>query len=138
MTPLENLHYAIGQIAYAIAHADGKVQPEERKKFHDIVTAGLRCGDYDLDVSDIIFQILDGDKPDSQTAYDWAMSEIKLNGHYLSPVLKRIFIHVIERIAQAYPPITSQEANLIEHFKEDINSIHGDPVYYETLSTHKK
>ncbi|MBS1638104.1 MAG: hypothetical protein JST26_19475 [Bacteroidetes bacterium] len=137
MTALENLHYAIGQIAYAIAHADGRIQPEERKKFHDMVAAELRCKDYDFDVSDIIFQILDKDKPDSQTAYDWAMAELKLNGHYLSPELKRTFIHVIEKIAKAYPPVTVHEAKLIERFKADINHIHGDPVYYEQLKQHK-
>ena len=56
MTPIESLHYAIGELAYSIARADGSVQQEERSKFHDIIEAELRCGDYAFDVSDIIFQ----------------------------------------------------------------------------------
>ena len=67
MTPLQNLHSAIGELTYAIARADGNIQKEERKKFHDIVAAELRCKDYDFDISDIIFQILDK-YSDSQTA----------------------------------------------------------------------
>ena len=41
MNSTENLHYAIGELAYAVACADGIVQKEERQKFHDIVLAEL-------------------------------------------------------------------------------------------------
>lgn len=130
MTPLENLHYAIGELAYAVASVDGKVQKEERKKFHDIVEVELRCKDYAFDISDIIFQIIDKDKTDSETTYKWAMDQIKLNSHYLSPELKMTFLKVIEKVAKAYPPVTISERNLIDRFRHDISGIHGDPVYY--------
>ena len=130
MTPIENLHYAIGELAYAVARADGKVQKEERKKFHDIVAAELRCKDYAFDVSDIIFQLMEKDKFDTETTYKWAMNEIKTNSHYLSPHLKETFIKVMEKVAKAYKPVTLDELNLIERFKTDISNIHGDPVFY--------
>lgn len=131
MTPIESLHYAIGELAYAIARADGTVQKEERKKFHDIVAAELRCKDYAFDVSDIIFRMMDKDKPDSATSYKWAMDEIRLNSHYLSPELKKTFIRVMEKVAAAFPPVTVTEKDLINKFKKDIIMVNGDPVYYE-------
>ena len=131
MTPLQNLHYAIGQLAYTTALIDGKIQQEERKKFHDIVSAELRCHDYDFDISDIIFQILDKDKTDSETTYKWAMEQIRLNSHYLSPKLKETFVRVMEKVAKAFPPVTKSEANLLERFKKDMALVHGDPVFYE-------
>ena len=131
MTPIENLHYAIGEIAYAIARADGEVQKEERLKFHNIVEAELRCKDYSFSISDIVFQILDKDKTSVTYAYDWAIGEIKTNSHYLSPKLKATFIKVIEKIAKAYPPVTLEENNLIERFKKDIEPLCGDPTYYD-------
>lgn len=131
MTPLENLHYAIGEIVYAIAHADGRVQKEERQKFHNIVEAELRCKDYDFDISEIIFQILDKDKTDTETAYNWAMEQIRLNSYYLSPQLKRTFILVAEKIVNVYKPADKSAQNLVERFKKDIAPIEGDPVYYE-------
>ena len=131
MTPLENLHYAIGELAYAVASADGKVQPEERKRFHDIIAAELRYRHYDFDVSDIIFQIMDKDKMDSETTYKWAIDQIKLNSHYLSPKLKETFIKVIEKVAKAYPPVTRSEQSIIDRFKNDIAELKGDPVFYE-------
>ena len=131
MTPLQNLHYAIGELAYTVANADGKVQKEERNKFHSIVEAELRCEDYDFDISDIIFQILDKDKQDSETTYKWAMDQIKMNSHYLSPELKETFICVMEKVAKAFPPVTKSEKNILERFKKEIAGINGDPVYYE-------
>lgn len=130
MTPVESLHYAIGELAYSLACADGKVQKEERNKFHDIVAAELRCKDYAFDVSGIIFKIMDKDKADTSVTYKWAMDEIRLNSHYLSPELKNTFIRVLEKVAKAFPPVTPEEQRIIDMFKNDIVSINGDPVYY--------
>lgn len=134
MTPLENLHYAIGELAYAVAKADGEVQKEERLKFHNIVEAELRCKDYNFNVSDIIFQIVDKDKTSLEEAYNSAMKQIKTNSHYLSPELKTTFIKVMEKVAKAYKPVTINEQNLIDKFKKDIEPIIGDPVYYTNPS----
>ncbi len=133
MTPTENLYYAIGELAYAIARADGEVQKEEREKFHAMVAAELRCKDQGFDVSDIIFQIMDKDKTSTKDAYNWAMKQIHLNSHYLSPILKDNFIRVMEKVAKAYPPVTIDEVKLIEKFKADIANVKGDPVYYEKV-----
>ena len=130
MTSLENLHYAIGQLAYTVATADGYIQPQERQKFHDIIAAELRCKNYDFNVTDIIFRIMEKDKLDPETSYNWAMNEIKLNSHYLSPQMKETFIGVMEKVAKAYAPVTISERNLLERFRFDISGIYGDPVYY--------
>jgi uncharacterized tellurite resistance protein B-like protein len=131
MTPQENLHYAIGQLAYAIAQADGKLQPEERAKFHSIVTDETHSNHYDFNVSDIIFHVLDKYKfVDVQTSFENAMKEIRLNSHYLSPALKAKFISILEKTANAFPPVTVEEAELINKFRKEIAPINGDPVYY--------
>jgi len=130
MTPIQNLHYAIGELAYAVARSDGQVQPEERKRFHDLVAAELRCRDFDFDISDIIFRVMDKDKQDTETVYNWALKNIRTNSHYLSPELKQTFIKLMEKIAKAYPPVTEDEKTLLERFKADIEPIHGDPVFY--------
>jgi uncharacterized tellurite resistance protein B-like protein len=130
MTPYQNLHYAIGELAYAVASADGEVQKEERQKFHDIVTEELEKENHGFDISSIIFQIMDKDKARLSDTYNWAIEQIKLNSHYLSPELKQTFISVMEKVAAAYPPVTMEEHDLITRFKADIGPLHGDPVYY--------
>lgn len=131
MTPFENIHYAIGELAYAIAKIDGRVNPEERKKFEQIVLTGFRHKNYNYDVSDIIFKILDKDKRDPQTVYNWAMHELKTNSHYLSPELKDCAIKIMKSIAEAFPPVTHEEDALFQRFVKDIEPLKGDPIYYK-------
>ena len=138
MTPIENLHYAIGQIAYAIARADGEVQKEERLKFSNIVEAELKCKNYNFDIASIIFQVMDKDQNSVEDSYHWAMNQIRLNSHYLSPSLKSIFINVMEKVAKAYPPVTIEESLLLDRFKKDIEPLNGDPVYYSQIKKIKK
>src|SRR3954466_7549088 len=117
MTSLENLYYAVGELAYAVAKADGKVQPEEGRKFHDIVNQALAKEKYGFDVAAIIFKIMVKDNATLPDSYYWAVKEIRRNSHYLSPALKSCFIEMMEKIASAYPPVTIEEINLIEKFK---------------------
>ena len=131
MTPVENLHYAIGELAIAVALDDGEIQKEQRDQFHKLVETELRNKYYAFDISDIIFKVMDKQQVSSTSdAYNSALKEIKMNSHYLSPELKATFIKVMEKVANAYKPVTINEMLLIEKFKEDIAPIHGDPVYY--------
>jgi uncharacterized tellurite resistance protein B-like protein len=131
MTPVQNLYYAIGELAYAVAKADGAVQKEERQRFHDIVAQGLAREQYGFDISGIIFQVMDKDKASLPDSYHWAISEVRRNSHYLSPEMKRCFLIVMEKVAAAYPPVTIEETDLMKQFRKDIEPLEGDPVYYE-------
>jgi uncharacterized tellurite resistance protein B-like protein len=131
MDSLQNLYYAIGEMAYAMAAVDGKVQREERDKFFQLVASELKNNEHNFDISEIVFRLMDKEKQDSETVYNWGMKQIKLNSHYLSPALKQKFVRVMEKVAEAYPPVTSEESSLLERFKEDIEQIHGDPVFFE-------
>lgn len=130
MTPFENLYFALGELAYSIACSDGMIQKEEREKFKEILLKNLNPR-Y-IDISDIIFKILEKERSiDSQISYDWAIKEISINSHYLSPKMKKNFIETMEKIAQAFPPIGNAEFKLLEKFKKDIEPINGDPLLYE-------
>lgn len=131
MTPTENLHYAIGELAYAVARADGKIQNEERRKFHDIVVMELENHDYSFSISDIVFQVMDRSSISAQDAYNWAMKQIRMNSHYLSPELKGAFISIVEAVANAYHGINQNERQFIEKFRHEIAPLQGDPVFYK-------
>jgi len=131
MAPLENLYYALGELAYAIARADGIVQDEERERFSTFLLNGFHGEDSGVDIASIVFRVMDNKCRDSKTTYDWAINEIRTNSHYLSPRLKDKFRRIMENIAEAYPPVTQAESNLIDRFRRDIAGINGDPLYYE-------
>lgn len=134
MSPLQQLYYAIGQMAYAVARADGMVQAQEKKRFHDLIVGELSAHDKDFDISHIIFTIMVKDDAKMPDSYYWGMRQIRINSHYLSPALKSQFIRAMEIVAAAYPPVTIEERVLIDKFRDDIAPIHGDPVYYSKIS----
>ncbi|MBA3666078.1 MAG: TerB family tellurite resistance protein [Bacteroidetes bacterium] len=131
MTSIESLYYAIGEMAYAIAKVDGPVQREERERFHKLVSEELQHGEYLFDISDIIFQILDKEKASAQMAYEFAMKQIRLNSHYVSPEIKDKFIRVMKKVAEAYAPISAEEQKMMDRFNAEIKSIKGDPVFFD-------
>ena len=53
-----------------------------------------------------------------------------MNGSCLSLHLKETFIKVMEKVAKAYPPITTSEKEVLDKFIADIVPIHGDTLYY--------
>ncbi|MFN6038504.1 MAG: hypothetical protein ACK452_08545 [Bacteroidota bacterium] len=132
MSPQENLHDAIGMMAYLVAIADGKIQREERELWEKIVSDEIRSHDKNFNISSISFKLLEKDKLDADMIYDWVIKEMKNNSHYLSPELKLTALRILEKIAKAIPPITVSEKNYISRFRKDITSLHGDPVYYNS------
>src|SRR5687768_9577536 len=132
MTPMENLYYAVGELSYVVARADGIVQPEEKEKFGRLVSAALaQGGSGGVDVSQIIFQLLERKKHyDGETTYNWAMDTIRNSSHYLSPALKEKFTSILQKVAEAYPPVTAEEREILVRFKNDIMPLKGDPAFY--------
>ena len=130
MTPTENLYYALGEIAYTIAFADGKVQREEMDRFSEIVKSGLQSGTNSYDIAGIVFELLRKERHDADTTYEWAMREFNNNSHYLSPEMKQSFLDTLDAVSKAFPPVTSKEEALLESFKRDIALLKGDPAYY--------
>ncbi|MFN5182782.1 MAG: hypothetical protein ACK5D5_07130 [Bacteroidota bacterium] len=130
MSPNENLHDAIGMMAYVIAFADGKIQPEEKLKWEEIVSEEIKRHDENFTISSISFKLLEKDKLDADTIYGWAMREFRNNSHYLSPELKLTALRVVEKVAKAFPPATSIESAFIHKFRADLTPLVGDPIFY--------
>jgi uncharacterized tellurite resistance protein B-like protein len=119
MDATQNLYYALGQLAYAVAVADGKLQPEEKDRFHKLVMAEAAY-DIDFDYANIIFQLLEKDRMPLDVAYQWALHELRLNSHHLNPYLKNKFANVLEQVAKAFPPLGEAEQKLISRFRADV------------------
>ncbi|MFY8185770.1 MAG: hypothetical protein ACOVLD_06865 [Bacteroidia bacterium] len=129
MTPIQNLYMALGEAAYAVAMADGKVQNEEQEKFERILKAEFSKHGLDFDYAEIIFKILKKDVMEPRTAYNWCLREMRLNSQYVSNSMKQKFVEVIKEVAASFPPITKQEREYIDDFIYQIKSINGDLVF---------
>ncbi len=124
MDGTERLYYALGELAYAVAMADGKVNPEERRKIHDIVVKEASCHNYNFDVSEIIFHILQKEKVfNVEESYELALKEINTYRNFLTDDMKAEFSAVLEKVARAFDSVTIGEKNIIERFRKDIDKI---------------
>lgn len=115
----QNIYYALGILAYAVAKADGKVQNSERKTIHDIV---IQESEHSIDFTyaEIIFSILQKDNVGIDTVYKWAMDSLKKGKTFFTPEVKEKCVRILQKIAEAFPPSTKEEQNLIERFSRDI------------------
>ncbi|MFT6166952.1 MAG: putative tellurite resistance protein B-like protein [Vicingaceae bacterium] len=124
MEGVERLYYALGQLAYAVAKADGQINYEERNKLHDIVVKESKCHNHNFNVSEIIFHILTKDHIFSpEDAYKFAMLEMKQCNNYLTDDMKAEFVAVLEKVARAFDGYTSGERSFIERFRLEIDQL---------------
>ncbi len=129
MDNIQGLYYAFGQLAYAVAASDGTIQREEKEVLQKLLLDKVNQHNLEFDYANIIFQILAKDYTKVETAYEWAMKELKLNEYYLTEQKKKDFVELLQQLAEAKPPVTIGEKNIIEQFKEDIAPLKGDPVF---------
>lgn len=122
MDAQQNLYYALGILAYAIAKADGEVQREERDMIHKLVSEEIDHN-VNFNYSEIIFDILQKDNRSFNQVYEWSMSEFELGKYHFTPAMKSEFISVITKIAEAFPPNTHEEKKLISQFEIDIKKL---------------
>lgn len=123
MDSRQHLFYGLGLIAYAVADIDGKVQRSESETLHRIMKEGIAKIDPDYDLADIIFQVMQHDKIDFETAYKWGMDAFKTGEQYLTPGMKWNFLDILQEVADAFPTASNQEGELIARFARDLRSL---------------
>ena len=120
MEHLQDLYYALGELAYAIAKADGKIQKEEKKTIHDIVIAELKKNNFYFEDLELIIQFIQKDNLPFEKIYDEALDVMRQNSFYLDKSLKEKFMSIIQKIANAFPPVTKSEQCIIDKFEKDL------------------
>jgi uncharacterized tellurite resistance protein B-like protein len=129
MNPIQNLYYALGQMAYAIAFADGKVQKEEMNKLEELVQRSILKYGFDAGVIEIIFKMLHRDQTNVKTVAQWSEAQLNLNSAYLSEKMKKCFLEILNDVALAYPPVTNEEKEILNRYQSFLASLKGDPVF---------
>ena len=122
MDAKQHLYYAIGIMAYAVAKADGHVQEEEKDKLQQIVEEEI---DHSIDFgyANIIFQILEKDDQDVSGLYSWIENALSNGKHYLTDELKVKIKVVLSKVAEAFPPTTTEETEVKTKLLEIIDDL---------------
>lgn len=123
MTARDHLFYGFGQIVYCLSFSDGKIQEEEKRKLESIVKE-VAGGNADLavQVTHIIFQLLEKEQLfTSEEMLNEGIKNMKLGDHYLTEELKSMFLKILQQIAEAFPPTTREEMEVVTTFKNTFN-----------------
>lgn len=123
MEKKENLYYALGHFAYAVALSDGSIQNEERKIVHKIVVDEVQKKNPEMNISEIIFNILQKQNEDIETTLNRGKKEFSRFKGGISSEMKADFIDVLYKVAEAFPPIEQAEEKVINDAKAFFETI---------------
>ena len=123
MNGTERLYYALGELAYAVAQADGNIQQSEKQALHDMVVKETGKDHHGFDVSEIIFGILQKDAPNLEKVYGWALREMELYRQHLTDEMRITFVTTLERVARAFDAVSVEERKLLDRFQRDLDAI---------------
>lgn len=111
---------ALAELAYSIALADGKLQPDEKSAFYEIIENELQN---DAGWAINRFQLLEKAVPNLEQSYNFAIFTIKSNRSLFDDSMKNMFLNVISKVAEAFEGTCPEEKKMINRFKRDIKDI---------------
>lgn len=123
MDAKEHLFYGLGIIAFAIAKADGEIQPSEKKELHELITQWSEQYGGSYDITEIVFRVLDKTKPKLDQGFEEGMKYIRLGSNHLNEQMKEHFVYLIQDVAHSFPPVTHEEESVIKKFKEALHDL---------------
>lgn len=119
----QRIYYAIGELAYAMAKADGVVRAVEREAMHQLVAEKLAQRNYNYDYSEIIFHLLSQQANDAETIYQRALNDLRQASNFLDEPLERELFEILLEIAKADSPVNASEQAMLERLREDLKAL---------------
>jgi uncharacterized tellurite resistance protein B-like protein len=120
----QNIHTAMGSLAYAVAKADGTVQKEEREILIKLAQEEFDlCSDSDYEWIANMFKRLEENKITLEDAYNYAIDTLEANRFEFdfTETMKKKCINFMERVSEAFAGTSLEEQSIIERFKKDMS-----------------
>jgi uncharacterized tellurite resistance protein B-like protein len=118
----ENIHRAMGSLAYAIAVADGTIQPKEKEVILALARKELQLSDSDSEWINAMFVQLENQGIGLNDAYQYAMDILEANRHDydFDANTKSRCVSFMRKIADAFGETDYKEMSIIDRFESDI------------------
>lgn len=124
MEKREYLFYGFGQVSYAVAMSDGKVQKEEHYQLIKLLKEEFEILDIDFDVLEISFELMFRDGiENSLDAYSSGIKNIKTAKNFLNEELIAKFNRILMNIADSHKGVDPDEMKIIRNFNKDVDII---------------
>jgi uncharacterized tellurite resistance protein B-like protein len=118
----QNIHMAMGSLAYAIAKADGQIEEKEKEIIRKLSQKEFELNDSDNEWIENMFANLEKNKISLDDAYNYALDVLEANrfDFDFDQAMKDKCIRFMERIAEEIDGISTEEQLIIKRFKEDM------------------
>lgn len=124
MEKREYLFYGFGQVCYALAMSDGKVQKSEHDDLIKLLKEEFEILDIDFDVLEISFELMSRDGiENSEEAYAHGIKNIQTGKQFVNDELLAKFNRILMNVADSYKGVDKDEMNFIRQFNKDIEGI---------------
>jgi uncharacterized tellurite resistance protein B-like protein len=119
---LQNIHIAMGSLAYAIAKADGVIQDEEKVMIKKLAQQEFELSDADNEWISNMFNKLEKDGISLDEAYAFAIDTLNANkfDYDFTDSVKAKCIGFMEKVSESFDGISGEEQVIIEKFKVDM------------------
>ena len=115
------LYEALAELTYAIAMADGSIQPEEKRRFRSIIRQELK---EDAWIAESRFNILNSAiSPSLDKAYQKAIQILERRQNFFDENMEKIFLTVVQKVADSFGGEDESETDIIDRLKADIEKI---------------
>lgn len=118
----QNIHIAMGSLAYAIAKADGIIQTEEKLMLKKLAQKEFELEDIGSEWIENMFKKLETDGVSIDDAYEYALDTLEANRFEFDfdNSMKIKCVKFMERVAEAFKETSNEEQSIIDRFKRDI------------------
>ena len=116
--PSPDLYLGLGSLLYALAKIDGQVQIDEMQTVREIL-AKEPFGD--LTLFGFMLREDYGETPDE--AYKFAIRRFTNNRQCFDDALRKHFLELLMRVAEAHDDVSTKERDLIQQFRRDLRKI---------------
>jgi uncharacterized tellurite resistance protein B-like protein len=119
----ENIHRAMGSLAYAIAMADGEVQSQEIDIIRKLAQQEFELETTDNEWINTMFDQLSKSKITLDDAYNYAIDVLESNRHDydFDEGMKHKCINFMKKIADSFSEISDEEGSIINRFEKDMS-----------------
>lgn len=117
-----SIYKAMGSLAYAIAVADGAIQPEEKTVIRKMVLNEFELSDIDNAWINNMFEELEEKAINVDDAYQYAIDTLESNrfAFDFDEEMKKKCLRFIERTADSFEGVDNNERLIINRLKKDL------------------
>jgi uncharacterized tellurite resistance protein B-like protein len=120
---LQNIHIAMGSLAYAIAKADGIIQDQEKQTLKKLAQQEFELSESDNELIANVFVKMEKDNISLEDAYNYALDTLEANryDYDFTDSLKSKCISFMEKVSESFDGVSGEERSVIDRFKTDMS-----------------